>query len=82
MKIYIVALNDGEYANTAYLSETTSLAKRTIAKYSRAFVHFEKAQKYAKEWAAKEGMFVSTRSGSGGITIFEVEMDEEASECC
>jgi hypothetical protein len=82
MKIYVVAINDGEYANTAYLSETTSFAKKTIAKYSRAFVHFEKAQKYAKEWAAKEGMFVSTRNGSGGITIFEVEMDEDICDYC
>lgn len=77
MKIYVVAINNGEYANTAYLCETTSFGKQTIAKYSRAFFELETARKYAENWAAKESMVVSTRSGSGGITIFEVEMDEK-----
>lgn len=77
MKIYIVALNEGEWANVAYLCEVTAIAKRTIAKDSRAFKTLEAAQAYAKVWADREGLAVSTTYGSGGITIFSVEMEDE-----
>jgi len=76
MKIYIVALNEGEWAHQAYLCELNTLAKNTIAHKSRAFKTLEEAEVYAKEWSSEDQCPLSTRVGSGGITIFTVEMNE------
>jgi hypothetical protein len=75
MKIFIVAMNDGEFAHVAHLCEITSESK-SVAKDSRAFFKLESAKRYAQEWSAKDGIGISKRCGSGGITIFEIEIEE------
>lgn len=77
MRIYIVAYNDGEYIDTAHLVENTHLPNITTKKQKQmVFRSYDRAKEHAESWAKDIGSSVSTRPGSGGVTIFIAEMED------